>query len=63
MELSESEKLIIENLRSLRPMEVVIIRADGQGKIDKFYVKRTEAFFVAVGYKHPTVDKLLIKDG
>lgn len=60
--LSESEKTIISALRSLKPMETVIIRADSQGKLDKFYIKRTEAFFIVAGDKHSVADKLGLKD-
>jgi len=61
MELTDSEKVIIDSLRSLKPMETVIIRADNQGKLDKFYIKRTESFFVVNGNTKAVADKLGLK--
>ena len=58
VDLSETEYQIFESFRSLKPMETIIIRADCQGKIDKVFIKRTEAFFVVNGNKKSVADKL-----
>jgi hypothetical protein len=42
-------------------METIIIRADSQGKMEKFYIKRTEAFFLVSGNKQSVADKLALK--
>lgn len=59
--LTETELQIIQTLRSLKPMETIIIRADSQGKMEKFYIKRTEAFFLVSGNKQSVADKLALK--
>jgi len=61
MTLTETELQIIQTLRSLKPMETIIIRADSQGKMEKFYIKRTEAFFLVSGNKQSVADKLALK--
>ncbi len=58
MVLSATEEQILSEIRGLKPMETIIIRADGQGKADKFFVKRVEAFFFVSGSKKSVGDKL-----
>jgi hypothetical protein len=58
MILTQTEEQILTEIRSLRPMETIIIRADAQGRAEKFYIKRTEAFFLVSGNKKSVADKL-----
>ena len=58
MNLSETKMQIMAVLDTLKPMETIIIRADMQGNIQKFFIKRTEAFFIVDGNKKSVADKL-----
>ena len=57
IELTDTEKQIILILRSMRPKETVLISADNQGNKDKFFVKRSETFFVVGTIKIPVIEK------
>lgn len=46
MELSNSERDIIEILRELKPFEVVEITKDQMGKPDYFIVKRSQKIII-----------------
>lgn len=53
VELNQSEKKIIEELRSLRPYERIEIVADGQGKPETYLVTRTQKTRLTVHISTP----------
>jgi hypothetical protein len=51
--VSPSEKRIIEELRSLKPFEQVIITADKQGKPDRFLINYQRKIILTLGISEP----------
>lgn len=48
MEISPAEKLIIEELRNLKPFEQVIITADKEGKPNRFLINFQRKVIISV---------------
>lgn len=62
MELTDTERTLVLLLRTLKPLETVIIRSDPQGKIHKFMVNRVYTAWIENGVEKAVVQKISTLD-
>lgn len=55
-ELSQNEKRIVEQLRTLKPYETIAITADAQGRPDSFLLQRSSKVLL-IHTKEPVYSK------
>ncbi len=62
MELTPTETTLITIVRTLKPLETLIVRSDPQGKPHKFMVNRVYTAWVEQGKEKPVVEKVGVVD-
>lgn len=60
--LTDTEQTLIAILRTLKPLETVVIRSDPQGKLHKFIVNRVYTAWVENGIEKAVVQKVSTLD-
>lgn len=61
-ELTSTEHTLVAILRSMKPLETLVVRSDPQGKPHKFVVNRVYTAWIEEGKEKPVVEKIGIID-